>query len=460
MIFCGPNGKGKMIRRFILRGIAIFPVSCSVLLLSIWLFYKLPGVHGLDTTSLELGSDREIQHLFWNFDREHLPMSGQGIFYFGFLRKEVPKIYYHIPAPFQMAFLSLSKEVKNRNTMKSYGEWMVSMIRDLIYFMPQKEGEYRVIVDLFMSTTLEDFVEQAENLDSEELNKIALEMKTAAPVTASGYRSVWLGRENLLHYYLTGILSWKNDLRTRHGISVKEKISQVFPWTLAYTLPVIPVIWVLMYGFVLWFYDRGNILKRLDRLFVLIYSFPTFIIATLALIFFTSNRYGWISNIFPYPIFMAENIQGLSSIYKRYFYTLLLPMFLFGLRPMILLFRVFQEKIKEVSEVGPESDYLIHMGISPKRFRIDYLGRYLMVETWAMFSGLFVAALSGSMIIEYIFNIPGLGRFFYESVIEYDVASSVFLIFVFTVIQQIGHLLSDYLIDFYLASRLGRTKLA
>lgn len=449
-----------MTRRLIYRAIAIVPVSFFVLFLSIWLFYKLPGVHGLDTTAIERGSEQEIRHLFWSFNREDRAGSGMGLFYFSFLQKAVPEIYYEIPAPFQKAFLSLSLEVGDRDAMRDYGEWMISFVSDLIYSSSPKEGTYRAAVDVFRSGTLDDFSEKVRYIDSEELQNIAQDMNAAVPSVSSGFRLVWLGRDNLFHYYLTGILGREHDLYTRHGVRVKEKIGQVLPWTLAYTLPVIPVVWILTAGFVLWFYDRKSVLKRTDRCFVLLYSFPTFVIATLALIFLTSNRYGWISGIFPYPVFMADHISGLVSLYTEYFYALMLPMFLFGLRPMILFFRVFQEKIKEITESQPAPDYLMHMGMSRRKFRFGYLSRHLMVTSWSMFPGLLVAVVSGSLIIEYIFNIPGLGRFFYESVIEYDVSSSVFLIFVFSVIQQTGHLISDYVIDYYLASRTGRTKLA
>src|SRR5690625_3697407 len=102
-------------------------------------------------------------------------------------------------------------------------------------------------------------------------------------------------------------------------------------------------------------------------------------------------------------------------------------MLLFMLRPMILFFRVFREKIDEVIAVTPVPEYLVHIGMAPQRYRISYLGRYLMVTAWSVLPGMFLAVLSGPLIIEYIFNMPGLGRYCYDTLAEYDVALSVYL---------------------------------
>src|SRR5690625_5939996 len=111
---------------------------------------------------------------------------------------------------------------------------------------------------------------------------------------------------------------------------------------------------------------------------MLIFSFPVFVVATVALIFFTSNRYGWVSRIFPYPVFMSDG-EGLRYIYVRFFSVLVLPMLLFMLRPMILFFRVFREKIDEVIAVTPVSEFLFYIGMAPLIYRVLYLESFLLV---------------------------------------------------------------------------------
>src|SRR5690625_6198328 len=100
---------------------------------------------------------------------------------------------------------------------------------------------------------------------------------------------------------------------------------------------------------------------------MLIYSFPVFVVATVALILFTSNRYGWVSRIFPYPVFMSDG-EGLRYIYVRFLSVLVLPMLLFMLRPMILFFRVFREKIDEVIAVTLVPVFFFLIWIVPHRY--------------------------------------------------------------------------------------------
>src|SRR5690625_7378355 len=116
---------------------------------------------------------------------------------------------------------------------------------------------------------------------------------------------------------------------------------------------------------------------------------------------------------------------------------------------MILFFRVFREKIDEVIAVTPVPEYLVHIGMAPQRYRISYLGRYLMVTIWSVLPGMFLAVLSGSLSIEYIFNIPGMGRYYYDCLADYDVGSCVYLIFGFTIVQQLGRLVADIIVANY-----------
>src|SRR5690625_6100889 len=99
-------------------------------------------------------------------------------------------------------------------------------------------------------------------------------------------------------------------------------------------------------------------------------------------------------------------------------------MLLFMLRPMILFFRVFREKIDEVIAVTPVPEYLVHIGMAPQRYRISYLGRYLMVTIWSVLPGMFLAVLSGSLIIDYIFIFIGLCLYYYVYMADFVVAFS------------------------------------
>lgn len=445
--------------RLFYRFLAIIPVTLTVFLLSVWMFYSMPAVKTMDTSAVELGGERDVESLVRSLQHGNDPGTGAGIFYFSLLRGDLPADYLSLPAFFQTPFKKLSGEVRDREIMRTYARWIVATLEE----NPDAEvsrGEYRHFVELVMSSSVKEFTARAsENklktplVLAEKMAQVQFQMRYPA------FRWVWNGRRNLFHYYLTGILGKKEQLTTRTGENISKKVIQSMHWTLAYTLPVIPVVWLSMYGFVLKYYDRNKWLELWDRVLMWIYSFPTFVIATLVLIFLASHRYGWLSALFPFPVFAMPGVDGIGAIYQNHFRTLLLPMLIFSLAPTILFYRIFLEKIISVTRNQAVPHYLRHLGMSDRVYRFRYLGKHLFVASLSFFSGILVSVLTGSLIIEYIFNIPGIGRFFYESLMEYDIASSLYLIFVFTLIQQTGNILSDFLIDYFLSSRSDRIHL-
>ncbi len=53
--------------------------------------------------------------------------------------------------------------------------------------------------------------------------------------------------------------------------------------------------------------------------------------------------------------------------------------------------------------------------------------------------------LSGSIILEYIFSWPGMGKLFFESILERDYPTMMGLILMFSVLTLLGQMLADFL---------------
>lgn len=445
-----------MLLRLIYRLLIMIPVTLSILLITLFLFYQLPGVNIIDSQRIELGSDRELERILWE-THELDPFSpARGLFYVGVHAGYVPDSLYLIPYVFRSSFRELSKEVRNPEIMNNYAVWIQNEIHNSRSGHPVKLTS-RQLFQLIRATSIHDF---AEIIASWDINSSQYPPEWTQIIDSEPVRNYpalqfsWNGKQNLFHFYLKSLLTGKPELHTLSGESIKHKFKRTVRWTMAYTLPVLMVSWTIVFIFVLWNYDRTRLLTGLDKATVFLYSFPTFVLATLALVFFTSHRYGMISRLFPFPVFLETNMTGLWDIYRAYGPHLILPMMLFAISPMILFYRVFNEKIREITMTQPSYRYLRHVGLSDNQFRFRYLSRYLLVTTWAILSNLFVAILGGSLIIEWIFNIPGIGRYVYESIVNYDIGSTVYLIVVFTIVQQTGHILSDFMIEyFYSANR-------
>ncbi|MBY5958284.1 ABC transporter permease subunit [Membranicola marinus] len=441
-------------RRFVYRILMIVPVTLSVLFVTLFLFYKLPGTQVFDSEQIVLGSDRELEQLLRGQVNQDPFFTTPGLFYFSLKAGYIPDSMYLVPMAFHASFKSLAEDVSRPMIMNKYALWIGREI-DAVKSKDSVNVTARQLLHILSASSKHELEDQIDLLEIAPDNRPPVwkevlssdRLRSIPPVSFQ-----WNGFQNTFHYYIRGLITGQPTLKTISGERVEHRFHRTVRWTLAYTMPVLLVGWGVVFLFVLYFYDHSALLARLDRILVFVYSFPTFVLAMLALIFLTSHRYGAISRMFPFPVFLETGVRDLGAIYRNYSFELLLPMLLFAISPMILFYRVFYEKIEEIKMSQPSYRYLRHTGVSASDFRFKYLSKYLFVATWALLSNLFVAILGGSMIIELIFNIPGLGRFLYDSIVNYDVQSTVYLIFLFTVVQQIGHIVSDVMIEYFFAS--------
>ncbi len=438
-----------MWRRIIYRLALIVPITFSILFITLFLFYTLPGVHVLDSRELQVGSERELI-LTLRLQEQQNPFAyNRGLFYIGIYAGYLPLRRDHIPLMFHASFHSLCKDIRNPHVMNDYAEWVREQLGDFTSSSGSGLSAHQFVQILKAQNRME-FLAVMQTLDPEVVPPVWKRV-VKAPVAddISLLNISWNGKHNIFHSYLNAIFFGDPALHTSSGELVQTKFGRTVWWTLAYTLPALLGGWLIVYVFMLLNYDRPGRLQRINRLTLVVYSVPTFVLATLALVFLTSHRYGVISSLFPFPVFVENRVQGLFDIYRYYGAHLILPMLLFALSPMLLLFRIFHEKMEEVRRVRPSFRYLRHLGLPDRTFRLRYLSRYLLVAGLAVLSNIIIALLGGSLVIEWIFNIPGLGRYLYQSIINYDVPSTVFLVVVFTIVQQVGHILTDLLIDLF-----------
>lgn len=441
-----------MWRRLIYRILLVLPITLSILLVSLFLFYQLPGLHVLDTREFQVGSDRELI-LNLRSQQERNPFADtRGLFYVGISPGYLPSNIYDIPMMFRSHFKSLCREVDNPAVMEGYVIWLEKQLQKLNSNQPG-DLTVRQMVGLLRCSTKEELTTAKEFVDKNNSNAVFYNVLEANPDGNTPLvKLTWNGKQNIFHRYLEAMIIGEPALLASSGELVRHKFNRTILWTIAYTIPGLVVGWFLVFGFVLWFYDRPRWLDIVDRTTLFWYAVPTFVVATVALISLTSHRYGIISRTFPFPVFSEFDVRSLWDIYRHYGTHLILPMVLFGLSPMLLLYRIFIEKLQEIRSVQPSFRYLLHIGLSSRDFRWGYLSKYLGVASLAVLSNLVVSLLGGSLIIEWVFNVPGLGRYFYTSVVNYDVPSTIFLIVVFTLFQQLGHILADSLISYYYPS--------
>lgn len=185
------------------------------------------------------------------------------------------------------------------------------------------------------------------------------------------------------------------------GRSVASVISQGLPVTLQ--VGGLALFVSVFFGF--WFGVLATRSPRLDQIhnaFVMItISLPTLMLGPLLIWFFAFKM-----NLLP-----AAMVTSLAGF--------VLPVLLLSLRPVAILSRVLKNSLSE----SLRSDYsrtARAMGLSPMRILIKWALKNSMIPFLSYLVVLVAGLLSGSLIIEMLFAIPGLGSQFLEALLNRD----------------------------------------
>lgn len=226
----------------------------------------------------------------------------------------------------------------------------------------------------------------------------------------------WHGCDNQAHKWTMSIFSGDFGLSIRDGAPVKGRIVNALKWTLLLMFfhIVISTFLSVTTGIVCAINKDKWQDKLLQNLALIFYSIPTFWLASILILYFTGDRYGM--GIFPVPgnWYLDTNSSFLGQVASQG-QQLILPILCLVINDIAFFSRLVRSRILD------ESSQLYAImakarGIKPK----DVLRKYVLPNTFITLTstivGMIPAGLSGSLLIEVIFNIPGVGRLMYESI--------------------------------------------
>ena len=172
------------------------------------------------------------------------------------------------------------------------------------------------------------------------------------------------------------------------------------------------------------------------------YAIPGFLVAIFLIVLFAGGSY-W--DIFPLRGLTSDNWADLNWWQKilDYFWHLTLPiiaMMLSAFATMTLLTKnSFLDEIKKQYVLTARAK-----GCSPNRTLYGHVFRNAMLIVIAGFPGAFVHAFfSGSLLIETIFSLDGLGLLGFESVLNRDYPVVFATLYIFALIGLVVNLISD-----------------
>ena len=160
---------------------------------------------------------------------------------------------------------------------------------------------------------------------------------------------------------------------------------------------------------------RGKYQDRLAMIVAIIgISVPSFVLAGLMQKYFVDIHNGFLIDNGFLPEFFRIRLSGWDSPEKK-----ILPVVALGLYTVALIARLLRDKMIEV--MG--QDYIrlaVAKGVKPKNIVFKHALRYAILPIITIMGPTIAAVLTGSFVIEKMFSIPGLGKYFVDSINDRD----------------------------------------
>lgn len=448
-----------MFRHIVIRLLMIIPTLVIVSILAFALSVSTPGDSVEQSLALEgitLEDDRISQE---NYEKEYSKKASE-------LNKDKPLFYFGIrPSNYPSYKEWQSVSIQKKSDVKKLLKQNIPLSDAQNYLNAIKKIEYKYfdIRDSLESELKKDW-KQSINLlaKSDQLIDIRkrmlymantyqdspfiedfTELMVSIPSDGQSHwhypKMDWHGVNNQYHHWISDFLKGNYGTSILDSQPVFVKIKTAIKWTSL--LIIMGLIFSLLISIPLAVLSAYNANGRLDNwiswISLSIYSIPIFWMATILIVYFTTDAYSKWLDIFPSPAsFYSEKDSGIFTLIVKYFNRLILPVICISLKDIAYLVRVIRaDLIKEIAKKYATT--LRAKGVNSWMILWKHILPNSMISTVTIIISNIPLALAGTLIIEVIFNIPGMGRLMYNSILQSDwnvVYAMLLLISFFTVL--------------------------
>ncbi len=268
--------------------------------------------------------------------------------------------------------------------------------------------------------------------------------------------------KNLKDKYIPTIYFFKRDNKFKvwaanllqldfgYSITDQKKVSSKIwaAFKVTFTIHLIAFILILVSVFVSGYFAVLKLnkqwLKRIKNLCILILSTPNLVLTVLIQLFFATPFLSPYLNIF--------SVLGWKPINEYGFFVflsaLILPLFCIVLPEIAYLWFQFVEKIQK-SLHEPFSVWVKEQGLSQKEGLLKYNLPFSVYPMIPLIRNYFISLVQGELIVELVFNIPGMGRLFYDSLLVWDKDMIVAFLMITLAMSLVGYLVSEIILYKY-----------
>ncbi|MCK4947989.1 MAG: ABC transporter permease [Candidatus Aureabacteria bacterium] len=226
---------------------------------------------------------------------------------------------------------------------------------------------------------------------------------------------------------------------------VMEKIAERVPVTLQINIIAILAVYLISVPIGVFSAVKHNSLadKAVTVIIFVLYSLPNFWVAILLITFLGGGEY---LDIFPIYGLNSYGIEGAS------FFNFLLDRLWHLVLPVTCLAYAGLASLSRYAKVGMldviRQDYILTArakGLSEKAVIFKHALRNSVIPIVTLLAGLLPAMLGGSVIVESIFSIPGMGKLGFESILARDYPTIMGIVSISALLTLAGFLISDIL---------------
>ncbi|MEM9990670.1 MAG: ABC transporter permease [Bacteroidota bacterium] len=269
----------------------------------------------------------------------------------------------------------------------------------------------------------------------------------ATPIRQYIPRFRWYGFDNQYHHWISGFVAGDFGISRKDYRPVSEKIWAAARWTLL--LNSIAVTLACGLAIVLGVFSASRKNSTSDRLvsvvLFLLYSLPEFWVGILLIVFFTTPEYGTWTDWFPST--GVGTLPESAPFWERFWETashLILPIFCLTYGSLAFVARQMRSAMLEVLP-EPYIQTARAKGLSEGMVIWKHAFRNALFPLITISGSLLPLALTGSVIIEHIFNIPGMGRLMLAAIYGEDWVVVYAILLLGALLTMLGLLLSDLL---------------
>lgn len=446
-----------MFRYFVKRILLFIP---SILLIGFFTFSLFHSAPNDPVEDLLGAGGYEVENVPGRvYQRQYEKLSSElkldlPLFYFAIIPSYYPDTLYRVTTKFNRE--------RAKVLLSYHNDWgPISMfLKDGHNFLKVSENnEEKSLVDQLLNQTQpQQFVsliqKNAIEGSSIKLNEFLLQAKSIGQKkkkTVAMPKLAWFGASNQFHYWIKNFFTGNLGKSVVDGRPVWSKISKALSWTFYMVLIGISITLLLSIPLGVWsaYTSKTGLEKVLSNLFYFIYAMPLFWLATLLVVFFTTAQYGSWTNIFPsvgIDPFIGDGttFSNIISNSKQ----LILPIFCIVIQSISFLSRLVRTNV--IAESKQQYRITAQLkGLNKKSSYLKHLFPNSILPLITILVGWIPASFSGSLVLEVIFNIPGIGRLMYDSIFGNDwyvIFSIVMIVGIVTVFcYLIGDIIYSYI---------------